>query len=450
MRLGQNTVTFLALAGLLVSFHWVVALILIIATLPGIFMRLRHSNQLYDWQRQRTITERWSYYFHWVLTNSGYAKEIRLFGLGDLFRNWFRGLRATLFQERLQIARRRSWSELIAQGSGVVAIFGTLAYIAYKTMYGAITLGGMVMYYQAFQRAQGALQEMLGSLSSLYEDNLFLSDFSAFLELQPKVVEARHPVPFPRPFRQGIVFERVDFRYPTGHGLALEDINLQVPPGKLVAFVGENGSGKTTLIKLLCRLYDPTSGSISIDGIDIRQLTTESLRREVSVIFQDHVHYCLTARENIWLGDITLDKNDGSVIEAARQTKADEFIQSLPRGYETVLGHWFGEEGELSIGEWQRVALARTFLRRGQIIILDEPTSWMDAQAEYEVFQSLQKMLNGRTAVLISHRFSTVRMADLIYVLERGRIIERGTHQELLRSGGRYAQLFSLQAGAYQ
>jgi ATP-binding cassette subfamily B protein len=264
------------------------------------------------------------------------------------------------------------------------------------------------------------------------------------------VVEPRHPVPFPRPFQQGIVFERVNFRYPTGHGPALEDISLQVPPGKLVAFVGENGSGKTTLIKLLCRLYDPTSGSIRIDGIDLRQLTTTSLRREISVIFQDHVHYCLTARQNIWLGDITLDQKDKSVIEAARQARADEFIQGLPRGYETVLGHWFGEEGELSIGEWQRVALARTFLRRGQIIILDEPTSWMDARAEYDVFRSLQKMLNGRTAILISHRFSTVRMADLIYVLVRGRIIESGTHQELLNLGGHYAQLFGLQARAYQ
>jgi ATP-binding cassette subfamily B protein len=450
MRLGQNTITFLALAGLLVSFHWLVALILIIATLPGIVMRLSHGNQLYDWQRQRTATERRSHYFHWVLTDNGHAKEIRLFGLGELFKEWFRGLRAQLFTELFKIARRRSLSELIAQGSAIAAIFGTLAYIAYQTVYGVITLGGMVMYYQAFQRAQGALQEMLGSLSGLYEDNLFLSDFTAFLKLQPKVAEPRHPVPFPRPFQKGIVFEGVNFRYPSGHGPALENISLHIPPGKMVAFVGENGSGKTTLIKLLCRLYDPTSGSISIDGIDIRQLTTKSLRREVSVIFQDHVHYCLTARQNIWLGDITLDQEGGSVIAAARQTRADELIQRLPRGCDTVLGHWFEEEGELSIGELQRVALARNFLRRGQVIILDEPTSWMDARAEYEVFQSLRKMPNGRTAVLISHRFSTVRLADLIHVLERGRIIENGTHQELLDLGGRYAQLFSLQAGAYR
>ena len=218
----------------------------------------------------------------------------------------------------------------------------------------------------------------------------------------------------------------------------------------MVALVGENGSGKTTLIKLLCRLYDPVSGNIAIDGIDLRQFDPVAIRREVSVILQNYARYCLTARENIWLGDISLPAHDDKIFHAARQTRADDFIQKLPRGYETVLGHEFEDQGELSQGEWQKVALARAFLRQAQLIILDEPTSWMDARAEYEVFQSFRKMFQDRMVLLISHRFSTVRLADYIYVLEGGKIIEGGTHDELMRRGGKYAQLFEMQASSYR
>jgi ATP-binding cassette subfamily B protein len=450
MQMGQSGITLVALAGLLFSFHWGVAVILFAATIPGVLMRLKYADQIFDWQLKRTQTERWAYYFHWMLTDSGHAKEIRLFGLGPLFRSWFRHVREKLRRERLKITTRRSFLEWITQASGTLAIFVTLAVIAYHTVRGAITIGDMVMYYQAFQRAQGSFQNILSSLTSLYEDNLFLSNFHEFLGLKPRVEEPTSPLAFPSPIRQGIAFDQVSFKYPTGEGLVLADVSLRIEAGKVVALVGENGSGKTTLIKLLCRLYDPTVGKITIDDIDLRQFESAQLRREVGVIMQDYVHYNLTARENIWLGNINLDPQDGKIVTAARQTGADQFITRLPRGYETILGHWFENEGELSIGQWQKVALARAFLRDAQIIILDEPTSWMDAQAEFEVFKSFRELLDGRTAILISHRFSTVRLADYIYVLGEGRIIESGTHSELLRLGGKYAHLFGIQAQSYR
>lgn len=450
LGVGQNLVTLAALAGLLFAFHWGVAVILFVATLPGVVMRLKYSDQLYQWRRQRTQTERQAHYLHFILTDGNHAKEVRLLGLGSMFRRWFRDLRQKLREERLRITTRRSLADLIAQGSGIAAIFGTLAFISQQTLQGRITLGDLVMYFGAFQRAQGALQELLNSLAGLYEDNLFLSNFYEFLQLSPKVAEPAKPRPFPPRINQGLQFHQVSFHYPTGTDLVLEEVDLTLPKGAVVALVGENGSGKTTLIKLLCRLYDPTAGRITLDGIDLREFALADLRRNQSVIFQDYLHYNLTARQNIWLGDITLPPEDDRIVAAARQTGAHPFITRLPRGYDTILGHWFEEKGELSTGQWQKVALARALLKEAPLIILDEPTSWLDAQSEYEVFSHLQQLVGGRMALLISHRFSTVRLADYIYVLSGGRIIEGGTHQELLRQEGTYAHLFELQSRSYR
>jgi ATP-binding cassette subfamily B protein len=450
MQVGQSGISLIALAGLLISFRWWVAVILFAATVPGVMMRLKHADRMYDWQRRHTQAERRAYYLHWMLTNGGHAKEIRLFGLGSLFMEWFRELRQRLRIERLKISARRSLADFTTQASATVAIFGTLAYVAYQAVQGTITIGDMVMYYGAFQRAQASLQVIWSSLTTLYEDNLFLANFSEFLDLKPQLTGPLIPTPLPRPIKQGILVQQVSFYYPTGERTVLRDINMQILPGQVVALVGENGSGKTSLIKLLCRLYDPVSGQITIDGIDLRRLDPQALREEVSVILQDYAHYSLTARENIWLGDIRLNSRDNKIYAAARQTQADEFIQRLPRGYETVLGHEFEDQGELSIGEWQKVALARAFIREAQLIILDEPTSWMDARSEYEVFKSFRQLFAKRMVILISHRFSTVRLADYIYVLAGGRIIEQGTHEELLRQRGKYASLFEIQAQSYQ
>jgi ATP-binding cassette subfamily B protein len=450
VQVAQNGISLLAMAGLLLSFHWGIAAVLFIAAMPGLLVRLRYAGQTYHWQRQRTPTERQSWYFHWMLTGDGHAKEIRLFDLGALFMRRFRDLRQQLRQERIEIATRRSVAELVAQVSATIEIFGSYSLIAYRTMQGAITLGDLVMYYQAFQRGQSFLQQILSGLAGLYEDNLFLSNLYEFLDLKPKVVEPLHPRPIPQPTQTGIAFDHVSFQYPTGTKEVLEDITLTIRPGEVVALVGENGSGKTTLIKLLCRLYDPTSGIITFDGVDLRQLETTALRREISVIFQDYAQYHLTARENIWFGNVALPPDEEQIVAAARHAGADEVITGLPQGYETILGKWFEDGEELSAGEWQKVALARAFLREAQIIVLDEPTSALDARAEYEVFNKFRQLAAGHTVILISHRFSTVRMADRIYVLEDGRIIESGTHDELVRLGGTYAHLFETQAQYYR
>lgn len=449
-QLGQSSISLVALAGLLFSFNWWVAGLLFVATVPGVLMRLRYAKQMYDWQRKHTQAERRADYYHWILTNGGYAKEIRFFGLGSLFMKWFRDLRKGLRVEKLRISARRSYADLITQASATVAIFGALVFVAYQTVRGIISVGDMVMYYGAFQLAQGSLQDIWTSLTSLYQDNLFLANLNEFLDIKPKLVKPLTPASFPRPIKEGIFLNHLNFHYPNGERGVLEEINLQILPSQVVALVGENGSGKTTLVKLICRLYDPVNGNITIDGIDLRNFDPKVIRREVSVILQDYAHYCLTARENIWLGDIQLSSRDNKIFTAAQQSKADEFIQRLPRGYETVLGHEFEDQGELSLGEWQKVALARAFVREAQLFILDEPTSWMDARAEYEVFKSFRQLFAGRMVLLISHRFSTVRLADYIYVLENGRIIESGTHGELIRMGGKYARLFEIQANSYR
>lgn len=450
VQVGQNSISLLAMAGLLFSFHWGIAAILFVATIPGLLVRLRYAGLAYRWQRQRTCAERQAWYFHWMLTGDVHAKEIRLFDLGTLFRQRFRDLRRRLRQERIRITTKRSMAELAAQVSATLAVFASYAFIAYRTVQGDITLGDLVMYYQAFQRGQGFLQQILSGLAGLYEDNLFLSNLYEFLDLKPRVVQPTHPRPVPRPMRTGIAFDHVSFQYPTGAKKVLEDINLHIRPGEVVALVGENGSGKTTLIKLLCRLYDPTNGTITLDGVDLRQFETTALRREISVIFQDYAQYHLTARENIWFGNATLPPDQERIVAAARHAGADEVIAELPQGYETILGKWFEDGEELSVGEWQKVALARAFLRDAQIIVLDEPTSDLDARAEYEVFKRFRQLAAGKTVILISHRFSTVRMADRIYVLEGGRIIESGSHDELVRLGGTYAHLFETQAQYYR
>ena len=449
-QIGQNGISLLAMAGLLVLFHWIIAAVLFVAVIPGVAVRLGYAGKMYRWQREQTSTERHAGYLNRMLTGSGHAKEIRLFDLGPLFMRRFRDLRRKLRGERLGIAVRRSVAELAAQTGATVAIYGSLGFIAYRAVQGAITLGDLVMYYQAFQRGQGFLQGMLGGLAGIYEDNLFLSNMNEFLDLKRKVAEPVHATPVPRPMQTGIVLDHVGFQYPTGARKVLEDVSLFIRPGEVVALVGENGSGKTTLVKLLCRLYDPTGGMITIDGVDLRRFETAALRREFSVLFQDYAQYHLTARENIWLGNIALPPDHERVIAAARDSGADDVIRRLPKGYETVLGKLFEDGEELSIGEWQKVALSRAFLRDAQILVLDEPTSSLDARAEQAVFENFRKLASGRTTLLISHRFSTVRMADRIYVLQDGRIIEGGTHEELIRRGGTYAHLFETQARQYR
>lgn len=449
-QIGQNGISLLAIAALILSFDWIIAAVLFLAVGAGAAVRFAYTGKLYRWQREQTATERQAGYLNWLLTDGSHAKEIRLFDLGALFMRRVRDLRQKLRLGRLGLSRRRAAADFAAQVFATTAIYGSYAYVAHQAIGGRLTLGDLVMYYQAFQRVQGALQGILSSLAGLYEDNLFLSNLYEFLDLKRTVVEPDPAQPVPRPMQRGIVLDHVSFQYPGGARKAIEDVSLAIRPGEVVALVGENGSGKTTLVKLLCRLYDPTGGSLAIDGVNLRQFAAPALRREIAIIFQDYARYHFSAEENIWLGNAALPPDRERIVAAARRSGADDVIRGLPRGYDTILGKWFADGEELSMGEWQKVALARAFMRDAQILVLDEPTSSMDAKAEYEVFQRFRQLVAGRTAILISHRFSTVRMADRIYVLRHGRIIESGTHDELVRAGGTYARLFEMQAQHYR
>lgn len=446
----QSGISLIAVMGLVLSFHWSVALILLAAGVPGMLVRVQYSRRLYRLQRHQTATQRRTRYFNTILTTEPYAKELRLFGLGNLFRTRFRELARRVREERLRLVARRSLLEFIAQVFVVAAVFGIFVVVARRTLSGEISIGDMVMYFGAFQRAQDFLREFLGGLAGLYDDNLFLTDLNTFLTLEPRVAEPSSPKPFPRPIRQGIQVDHLRFSYPGSSRIVLDDVSFEIRPGEHVALVGENGSGKTTLVKLLCRLYDPISGSIRVDGIDLREMETIALRGEISVVFQDYARYHLSARENVWLGNANLHPDTSDIERAAAQTGADRVIERLPNRWDTILGKQFEQGVDLSIGEWQKVALARAFLRDSQIIVLDEPTASLDARAEAEVFERFHELTHGRTAILISHRLSTVRMVDRIIVMRNGRIVESGAHDELVERGGAYAELFELQARHYR
>lgn len=450
VQLAQSGISLVAIAGLLLSLHWSMSTILLAAAVPVLLVRLQQSKILYRQQKTWTGKERMAWYFHWMLTLNPYAKEVRLFDLGDLFRQRYRTLRQDIREEKLALARKRAIADFLTQLSGIVAIFAVFSLIAYQTIQGEITLGSLVMYYQGFQRGQAFLGQLLASLASLYENSLFLSHLYEFLDLKPTIANPINPQWVPQPIKQSLKLENVSFQYPHSSRSLLQDINLTIPAGETVALVGENGAGKTTLIKLLCRLYDPTNGRITIDGMDLRELNVVDWRRQISVVFQDYVCYSLNVRENIGLGNIAHMDNEAEIIEAAQKSGAEKAISRLPKGYDTMLGTQFEEGEELSIGEWQKIAIARAFLRHAQLLILDEPTSALDPEAEYEVFEKFRQLIEGKTAILISHRLSTVRMVDRIFVLEKGRIVETGCHEELLQLGGTYARLFSIQSKYYQ
>jgi ATP-binding cassette subfamily B protein len=445
---GQNGLSLALMAGLLLSLHWGVALVVFVAVLPEVLVHLKYANEHFLWRRGTTESERRARYYDWMLTGSEHAQELRLFDLGGVFMRRFRDLRARLRRERLHMLARRSAVELGASAAATLAVFGAYVYIAHRALQGGITLGDVVMYFTAFQRGQDFLRQTLRAVAGLYEDNLFLTNLYEFLDLDRRVAEPAQPRAVPRPLRRGIAFEGVCFSY--GDRPALHGVDLMIPPGATLALVGENGSGKTTLVKLLARLYDPSAGRITLDGIDLREFSTMALRREIGVIFQDYVRYNLSARENIWFGDASDDPDPSRIAAAAEHAGAAPLIHRLPQGLDTVLGTWFGRGADLSVGEWQKIALARALLRDAQIVVLDEPTSAMDARAEHELFRRFKDLAAGRTAIIVSHRLSTVRMADIVCVLRAGRVAECGTHDALMAHGGDYAGLFEAQASGYR
>jgi len=445
----RDLFTLVGVIGVLAALNALTPLILFASAFPVVLVRLRFSQLLMEWYMRTSEVEREQSYYNYLLTAEEHAKEIRLFSTGKLFSDRFDALHARLRQGRMAIMRRRTVFELATQGLGVIALFGAFLLTVAYALTGALTLGGLVIMFQGFQRAQGTLQTLLGNLASLYESSVFLKDFYEFLALEPLVKPPQQPLPVPNPLRSGIRFENVSYQYARGTTSVLEGVNLTINPGEVIALVGANGAGKSTLIKLLCRLYDPTAGSITLDGIDLRTFDVNALRQQVSVLFQDYNEYQLSAWENIWLGDVMQPQERPLIQQAAQAAGAHEVIAALPEGYDSRLGNWFGGQ-ELSMGQWQKIALARAFLRQAQIVVLDEPTSSLDVLSEHEVFERFRQVVSGRCAILISHRLSTIRMAHRIYVLDQHHITESGTHEELMALDGLYATLFNTQSQYYR
>ncbi|MDG4596635.1 MAG: ABC transporter ATP-binding protein [Candidatus Contendobacter sp.] len=443
-QLAQNGLTLLAMAGVLWSYAPWLPLVLIGGALPALWVAARFIVRFHQWRIRNTGNERRANYHDWMLTWDRAAAELRLFDLGDSFRTAYRAVRSRLRGERLQLARQQMLAELGADAIALLTMGLTIAWMVGRLAQGSASLGDLALFYQVFSQGQRLMRTALGSIGEMYSNLLFLENLHEFLALRPRVTDPPRPVRPPLDGPGMIRLENVRFRYPGSQRLALDGFDLTLSAGQVTAIVGENGAGKSTLIKLLCRFYDPETGRVSLDGVDLRELALADWRRRITVLFQEPVHYHDTVAYNIACGDLTAAPDAENIAAAARAAGAEGPIQRLPQGYETVLGKWFGG-AELSVGEWQRLALARAFLRRSALLILDEPTSAMDSWAEADWLARFRALAAGRTAVVITHRFTTALHADVIHVMGQGRILESGNHAELLALGGRYAQSWAQQ-----
>lgn len=452
----QDLITLITLAAALVVYVPWLLLLLAVSVLPSFLGESHYASLgyslLYSWTPQRRLLD----YLRYLGASDISAKEVKLFGLSDFLVGRYARLSDDFYLANKRLAVRRS---LV---SGLLAVLGTLGYYSaygviiyltvthYRSPGGVFTLGVLTFLAGSFRQSRDLIQRVLLSLSQIYEQSLYLDDLFSFFTLRPRIRQSVGARLVPVPIREGFTFEDVGFRYPEAERWAVRRLSFRLAPEQRIALVGENGAGKTTLVKLLARLYDPSEGRILLDGVDLREYDVESLRRNIGVIFQDFVRYDLALRENIAVGSIHDLENEPAIEAAASRSLADQVAARVPEGYGQMLGRRFEGGVQLSGGEWQKVALARAYLREAQVLILDEPTAALDARAEYEVFLRFSELTAGRMAVLISHRFSTVRMADWILVLQEGQLVEQGTHEELVGRGGLYAELFQLQARGYR
>lgn len=435
----QHTVTLIGVAALLIPYGLWVPAALLLSTLPALWVVIRHNRLHHEWWRENTEQQRWATYYDNVLTLPISAAEVRLFSLADHFRQAYQSLRKLLRDGKLDLEKRRTIAQFQAAFTALLVTTGVLGWVVVRSLRGTATLGDIALFYQAFNQGQGLMRSLLNSVGQLYADTLFLEHLFAFLDLEPKIREPEYPSVIPHTLRRGVRFNDVSFKYPGSDEYALRNLDLTIPAGRTVALVGPNGAGKTTITKLLCRFYDPTSGSIEIDGIDIRSIPIENLHNACTVLFQSPVHYRATVGENIAIADVERSVNQERIVESARAAGVHTFVDALPQDYDTLLGKEFRGGVQLSGGQWQRVALARAFYRDASIVILDEPTSSMDSWAEMRWLEHLKKLVSGRTAVIITHRFTTAMRADVIHLISDGRVAESGSHNELVARGGRYS-----------
>ncbi|HWE24708.1 MAG TPA: ABC transporter ATP-binding protein [Myxococcales bacterium] len=449
--LGQQLLILASYAALLARLSWWSTLVIVAASLPAFFAEARFSGESFRLNSWRAPEGRRQNYLEWILTRDSHVKEVKIFGLAPLVLGRYRALFDKFYSEDRQLALRKSAAGLVLGALSLLAFYASYLYMADRAARARITLGDLTLYLAAFRQGQAAIQSALASIGSLYEDGLFVSNLFTYLDLQTSGEAPRaRPSTIAKGRSQTIEFRDVAFRYPGNDQYALRGVDLRIEPGEKLALVGDNGAGKSTLIKLLLRLYDPTQGAILYGGVDLRDFDPRDLRDRIGVLFQDYVRYQFTALENVGLGEVGAISDRPRIEAAVDQAGARSVIDSLPQKLDTMLGGWFEEGHELSGGQWQKIALARAFMRDdAELLVLDEPTASLDAEAEHDLFQRLKALAADRSAILISHRFSTVRTADRIAVLQNGRIAELGTHESLLARDGRYAHLFRLQASGY-
>lgn len=446
--LGQLT-RFGGLLTLLLRFSPWVMLLLVLSTLPTFGIGVRYSHRRFWMNRRQTPSRRLADYFGEVLTEAKYVKEVRLFNLGNYLVQQYRHIRDEFNQESRQLAGRQSIAQFGIEVVSNTGFYGAYALVLRQALRGTVTIGDLTLYVGAFQQAQSAIAAMLNSIALIYEYNLYVSQYFEFLDLRPAVFSPRTPLAFPQPIQQGLVLKDVWFTYPGANKPTIRNVSLTVQPGECIALVGLNGSGKTTLLKLISRLYDIDRGQISIDGTTLSDFELDDLRQSIGVLFQDFARYALNVDDNIGFGNLEHRTHESLIHQAAQDAGATEIIDGLEQGYKTVLGKMFSGGVDLSGGQWQKIGLARAFMSDAQILILDEPTAAVDAIAEHDLFQRFRQLTQGKMTFLVSHRFSTVRMADRIVVLEQGQVVEVGSHDELMHSRGLYQKMFDLQASSY-
>jgi ATP-binding cassette subfamily B protein len=449
-RLIQQVITTITLSVSIMVFSPWLLLLLVVGVIPAFVGETHFAFLGYAKNFRQTPVRRQLDYLRILGGSKEAAKELKLFGLKDFLTGRFKGLSTQVYEEDIALARRKVIAGAFLSAIGTAGYYTAYVFAVWRTVTGVFSFGTLTFLANAIRDASSNLQQTFSTLSTIADQALFLTDLIAFFEMRPTIESKPNALPAPRPILRGFEFRNVSFRYPGSSRMVLNGLNFHLRPGERVALIGENGEGKTTIVKLLTRLYDPAEGQVLLDGVDLREYNLEDLYREIGVIFQDYMRYEMTARENIAVGKIEQIGNLELLHQSAEKSMANEVVEKLPSGYEQMLGRRFEGGVDLSGGEWQKVALARAYLRDAQVLILDEPTSALDARSEYEVFQRFAELTSGKMALFISHRFSTVRMADRIVVLENGRIAEEGDHEALTNLGGRYAEMFELQAASYR